>query len=104
LGAHAAACTAAAFCRNFIIKITIPRADYESISTSTAMYIKLKIFVLYAFLFVFMHHFILFLLETLTIDNFIFTFVRILISSIISTIFIILIKLLFNGDMKRNIQ
>jgi hypothetical protein len=103
LGAHAAACTAAAFCRNFIIKITIPRVEYESISTSTAIQIKLKVFVLYAFLFVFLHHFILFLLEILSLDNFIFTFARILISSIISTIFIILIKILFNKESKRNI-
>jgi rod shape-determining protein MreD len=103
LGAHAAACTAVAFCRNFIIKITIPRVEYESISTSTAMQIKLKIFVLYAFPFVFLHHFILFLLEILSLDNFIFTFVRILVSSIISTVFIILIKHLFNRKTKRNI-
>ncbi|MDR0754250.1 MAG: hypothetical protein LBF04_02565 [Prevotellaceae bacterium] len=103
LGAHAAACTAAAFCRNFIIKITIPRVEYESMSTSTAMQIKWNIFLLYAFLFVFLHHFILFLLEILSLDNFIFTFARILISSIITTVFILLIKILFNKDFKRNV-
>jgi hypothetical protein len=102
LGAHAAACTAAAFCRNFIIKITIPRVEYESIYTATAMQIKLKLFVLYAFLLVFVHHFILFLLEILSLDNFIFTFVRIFVSSIISTVFIILIKLLFSKEIKRS--
>jgi hypothetical protein len=103
LGAHAATCTATALFRNFIVKITIPRAEYESMSTSTALQIKLKPFVLYAFSLVFLHHFILFLLEILSLDNFIFTFLRILVSSIISTVFIILIKILFNREIKRNI-
>lgn len=101
LGAHAAASAAAAFCRNFIIKITIPRVEYESISTSTAMQITLKLFVLYSFLIVFIHHSILFLLEILSLDNFLFTFARILVSSIISTLFIILMKLLFSKRIKR---
>jgi rod shape-determining protein MreD len=96
IGSHAATCTAVAYCRNIIIKITIPRAEYEHISTSTAMQIKLKIFAVYAFLLVFLHHLILFLLEILSLNNFIFTLVRVLVSSIISTVFIILIKLLFS--------
>ncbi|MDR0421219.1 MAG: hypothetical protein LBH30_07225 [Prevotellaceae bacterium] len=103
LGAHAATCTATALFRNFIIKATIPRAEYESISTSTAMQIKWRTFVVYAFLLVFSHHFILFLLEILSFENVIFTLLRILISSIISTVFIILIKLLFNRTTKRSI-
>lgn len=97
LGAHAAACTLIAYCRNFVIRISIPKGEYENLSAVTAMQIKLKSFVLYAFILVFLHHTALFLLEIFSLQNFIFTLLRISVSSLLSTIFIILIKLLVAG-------
>jgi cell shape-determining protein MreD len=95
LGSHAAACTVMAYCRNIITKITMPRGDYENTSTATALHINLMQFVLYSLLLVFIHHFILFFVEIFTLKNFIFTLIQIIASTVISTIFIILIKLLF---------
>jgi rod shape-determining protein MreD len=95
IGSHAAACTFAGYCRSFIIKISISKSEYENMSTASASQIKLKQFTVYTLIFVFLHHFSLFLLEIFTLQNFGFTLIRIVVSSIISTIFIILIKLLF---------
>ena len=97
IGAHAAACTAIAYCRNFVIKISIPKSEYENMITATALQIKLKSFASYAFILVFLHHLTLFLLEIFSLQNFIFTLIRVIVSSLLSTIFIILIQLLFKG-------
>ena len=102
MGAHAAACTLTAYCRNFVIKISIPKSEYENQATATAMHIKLSSFTLYAFILVFLHHTALFLLEIFSLQNFIFTLLRVIVSSIISIIFIILIKLLFAGKKEHN--
>jgi len=97
IGAHAAACTLIAYCRNFVIRISIPKGEYENLSAVTALQIKLRSFTLYAFILVFLHHSALFLLEIFSFQNLIVTLIRIIVSSILSTIFIILIKLLFAG-------
>jgi cell shape-determining protein MreD len=102
LGSHAAACTLMAYCRNIITKVTMPRGDYENTSTATALHINLRQFILYAFLLVFLHHFILFFVEIFTLKNFIFTLIQIIASSAISTVFIILFKLLFG--YKKDVQ
>lgn len=95
LGAHAAACVLIAYCRNMVIKISIPKSEYENQSTATALHIRLNSFAWYAFILVFLHHLTLFLLEIFSLQNLIFTLIRTIVSSVISTIFIILIKLLF---------
>lgn len=96
-GAHAAACTLIAFCRNMIIKISIPKGEYEKQSAATAMQIKLKPFTMYAFIIVLLHHSVLFMIEIFSFESFLFTLIRIIASTIVSTVFIILIKLLFKS-------
>jgi hypothetical protein len=101
MGAHAAACTLMAYCRFFVIHISIPKSEYEYLSASTAMQVKLKSFALYAFLLVFLHHLTLFFFFFFSFQNFIVTLIRTVVSSIISTTFIILIKLLFTNKKER---
>ena len=96
IGSHAAACTVIAYCRNIVTKITMHSGEYENI-TSTAMQIELKRFIFYAFALVFLHHFVLFFVEIFSMQNFLFTLLRIVVSSIISTTFTVLLKLLFSN-------
>jgi len=95
LGAHAAACVAIAYFRGFFIAAILSKGAYDNIATAAAKNISLSKFISYSFTLVLLHHTILFFIETFSFSNVIFTIIRILVSSIVSTIFIILLKYIF---------
>ena len=92
LGAHAAACVAMAYSRSFFINSILSRGVYDNIATEK---ISLNKFISYSFALVLLHHTLLFFIETFSFSNVIFTIIRIVVSSIVSTTFIVLLKYIF---------
>lgn len=95
LGIHAAATTAAAFSRPTLIRFLLPKLDKNSAVTPGIGFMGIPTFSLYTFLFVFIHHFLFFFIETLRFSEFGHVLLRTIISSIFSTLFIVLFEFIF---------
>lgn len=96
LGFHAFACTLIGYLRRFVFKILKPKDDTEQQITTTTIYsMGWRSFLLYAAILVFVHHSALFLLETFKFHNILYFLLHILLSSLVSLTFIILIELAF---------
>jgi len=92
LGMHTSATTAAGFIRPYLLRIIAPREDYEQgVSPGIKSY-GLRWFIIYVSVMVFFHHFILFYVEVFRFESFFSTLLRVIISSVFSTGFIILIQ------------
>lgn len=94
LGLHAAACVALAFYRIFFHKITLEVDMQGSFNTPSLAEMGTKWFLSYVFFGTLVHHFILFIIETFTFTNFLYTLASIILSSIFTVLTILLISLL----------
>lgn len=94
VGVHAAACTGLALFRVFFHQITIEAEMKESFNTPSLGGMGFKWFLSYVFFGIFVHHFFLFLIETFTFANFLYTLASIVLSSIFTTSIILLMSLL----------
>ncbi len=99
-GMHAAACTLAGFSRNMIIKIYKGDDLPEAISPSYRTF-GYGGFLKYALTFVIIHHLTLYLLESLTIFDPLFLFIRIFASVVMTTLLICIVEA-FNIDSQKN--
>lgn len=96
LGLHAFACTTMGYLRRFVFKAVRPKDDTgQQITTTTIYTMGWRSFLLYVAILVLVHHFILFTLETFKFYNPLHSLIHILLSSIVSIMFIILIELAF---------
>ncbi len=93
LGIHSTACLLIAIIKNPISKITIPHNIIEENHELTVQKIGGKSFLLFSFILVFMHHLILFFLEHASFDFHIL--LKVLLSTIITTIIIAITQLFF---------
>ena len=93
LGIHSTACLILAIIKNPISKITIPHNIIEENHELTVQKIGGKSFLLFSFILIFMHHLILFVLEHASFDFHIF--LKVLLSTIITTIIIAITQLFF---------
>ena len=93
LGIHSTACLILAVIKNPISKITIPHNIIEENHELTVQKIGGKSFLLFSFILIFMHHLILFVLEHASFDFHIF--LKVLLSTIITTIIIAITQLFF---------
>ncbi len=90
MGMHAAACVLMAFVRPSLLLSIAPRDGYEKIHEPTIFFLGFSWFVKYALILIFVHHFFLLMLDSFRLTHFFFTFLKIIISTIVSTTFIVL--------------
>ncbi len=89
-GMHAAATVFIAFLRPFVLKSFSPHDGYESGTSPGIYYYGIEWFAKYTFVLVVAHSFFLFFIETFGFNNFFHIIIRIILSSIVTGILIIL--------------
>jgi rod shape-determining protein MreD len=91
-GMHASATLLAGFSRPLVLRLISPRDGYESGSNLSMAAYGLRWFFIYASIIVLIHHTTLFFLEVFRFTDFFRTILRILLSSIFTVSFILLIE------------
>jgi rod shape-determining protein MreD len=95
LGVHAAATVFMAYLRPGIIKLVGEKEDAEPNLEPNIRNFGFLWFITYISLMVFLHHLFLFYLEVFRLNELLDTFLRVIISSMVSIILILIIQLLF---------
>ena len=102
LGLHAAACVTMAFARPGTINFLFRNYEFGTNEEPGPFAIGFAGFIRYAIILVFIHQAVLFYLEVFSTSNFFFTLSKVLLSTLLSVI-IMLIALLFTSKRKKNI-
>jgi rod shape-determining protein MreD len=89
-GMHASATVLAGFSRPYVLRLISPRDGYEPGATPSMEVYGFRWFLLYTITIVVIHHFALFYMEVFRLTDFFRTFLRVILSSIFSAIFILL--------------
>ena len=95
LGLHAAATTLMAYLRPFVLRIVTPRGGYEHEPLPGIKNMGFRWFVTYTTILTLIHHIALFYLEVFRLNEFFFTFSRVLFSSIFTIVIILISQYLF---------
>ena len=90
IGLHAASCVLVAFVRPYIIKMISSQREFDSSTIPSIKDMGLSWFISYSLLFTFTHHFYYFFLEKFSFHGIFTTFSRILLSTLVSTIIIVM--------------
>lgn len=90
LGMHTAATVFLAFVRPWVLSMFAPRDGYEPDSFPRIHYYGLSWFAAYTAILTFLHHFVLFYIEVFHFQFFFSTLLRVLLSTILTTVTIIL--------------
>lgn len=90
LGMHAAASVFMAFLRPWILSIFAPRDGYEQDTFPRIFFYGFNWFLRYSLVMVFFHHLALFYLEVFHFQDFLSTFLRVILSTLVTTATIIL--------------
>lgn len=96
-GMHTSATLLAGFVRPYTLMLLAPRDGYEPGSGQSMMVYGFKWFLIYTSVIVFVHHFALFFLEVFRLTGFFHTFLRIILSSLFTVAFIILLEYIRKG-------
>jgi rod shape-determining protein MreD len=91
-GMHSSATLLAGFVRPYILRVISPRDGYEPGSGPSLLTYGFRWFFIYTLLMVLVHHTALFYLEVFRFADFFRTMLRVLLSSLFSIIFILLIE------------
>lgn len=91
-GMNAGATVAAGFVRPYILRIISPRDGYEAGTAPSMLIYGFRWFLIYCLLLVSLHHFVLFFLEVFRFADFFRTLLRIILSSVFTVSFILLIE------------
>ena len=91
-GMHTSATVLTGFLRPYILRIIAPRDGYEPGSDPSMLIYGFRWFFIYTFLIILIHHTTLFYLEVFRFADFFRTLLRVLLSSMFSVIFILLIE------------
>ncbi len=89
-GMHTMSCVLVAFLRPRILKVVAPRDGYESSAFPRVYYYGLRWFIIYSLIMVFVHHFMLFYLEMFRFSDFFHTFLRVILSTLFTVLFIVI--------------
>lgn len=92
-GVHAAACTAVAFFRPFIIKRTIQFDEIDSLNELTFKILKRNNYVLYALILILLHHFILFALQAFSVNLILLVLWKTILSTIFTFILLMVVQM-----------
>ncbi len=79
-----------------------PREGYESNFKPTFRQMGITWFVTYSAILVVMHHLILFYLEIFRLNDFFFTFFKVIVSSVLTLLLIMLTQAIFNAPRERS--
>jgi rod shape-determining protein MreD len=101
LGMHSAACVFIGFCRPGILKLFSPREGYEFGVQPTIQYLGVPWFVSYAAILTVLHHFVLFYIEVFRLSDFFPTFFRVICSSFVTLLLIVISQFLFYRDKQQ---
>jgi rod shape-determining protein MreD len=96
-GMHTSATVLAGFVRPYVLRIVSPRDGYESGSDPAMLTYGFRWFLTYALLIVLVHHTTLFYLEVFRLADFFRTMFRVLLSTLFSMTFILLIEFYRRG-------
>lgn len=91
-GMHTSASTVAGFIRPYMLRIIAPREDYEQGAMPGIKQYGLRWFLIYVSVIVLFHHFVLFYIEVFRFAAFFSTLLRVILSSLFSTGFILIIQ------------
>ncbi len=90
LGMHTAATVFIAFMRPWVLGIIAPRDGYEADTFPRIYYYGFRWFTIYTLILTFLHHTVLFYLEVFNFHDFLSTFLRIVISTFLTALIIVL--------------
>jgi hypothetical protein len=96
-GMHSSATVLAGFVRPYVLRVMSPRDGYETGAEPSMASYGFNWFLTYALFIVFIHHTALFFIEVLRFTDFFRTVLRIILSSIFSITFILLIEFYRKG-------
>jgi len=96
-GMHSSATVLAGFIRPYVLRIISPRDGYEPNSDPSMVTYGFTWFLTYTFLIVLVHHTALFYLEVFRFADFFRTMLRVILSTLFSVTFILLIELYRRG-------
>ena len=96
-GMHSSASVLAGFARPAVLRIVSPRDGYEPRSEPSMLNYGFRWFLTYTLLIVLVHHTALFYLEVFRFADFFRTLLRVLLSSLFTTVFIVLIEFYRKG-------
>jgi rod shape-determining protein MreD len=91
-GMHASATVLAGFVRPHVMRLISPRDGYETGSDPSMMIYGFKWYLIYTLIIVLIHHTALFYLEVFRLTDFFRTLLRVILSSLFSITFIILLE------------
>lgn len=95
VGINAAACVLLAYLRPYVLLLLTPRDDYEKNDTINLHVMGWRWFTVYAVFLVFMHHAALFFLELGSFREVGFTMAKVVLSTLLTYIVLVIIQLLF---------
>lgn len=97
-GMHSSATLLAGFVRPYVFRVISPRDGYEPGVNPSMLIYGFRWFLLYAGLIVLIHHTLLFYLEVFRFTDFFRTLLRVLLSSLFTTTFILLLEYIRKGE------
>lgn len=90
IGIHAAASVFMGYCRPYIYNLFSPRGGYESSKEPSVRDFGTSWFLSISSILIVLHHFVLFYLEIFKLSEFFHTFLRVVLSSMVSAFFVLL--------------
>lgn len=100
MGFHAAVTVFMGFIRPLFIKVFFENKDSDLDTRVTIAEMGITRFLPFAFIFVFVHHFLYFTFEIFSLKEFFFTLLRIILSTIATTLLIVVMDLMFIKSKK----
>ena len=101
-GIHAAASVFIMYIRPYVVSALAPRGGYETGMTPKLKVMGIEWFAAYSLILIFLHHFILFLIEAGGFEMFWYTMIKVVASSAFTFVVILIIQYLFYSS-KRSI-
>ncbi len=95
LGVNTAACVLLAYLRPIWLNVIVPRGGYEDVDKPLLKQLGLPWFLTFAFPLIFAHHFVLFYTEAGGFHMFFFTLVKVVSSTILTSLVIVVTQYLF---------
>jgi len=101
LGIHTAACVLMAYLRTYLIRFLTPRGGYEAGAKISLNSLGLRWFSSYCLVLIFIHHFTMFFLELGGFELFFFTLFKIITSTFLTFIVIVIVQYLSGSIYSR---
>ena len=102
MGLHTAAAVFAGFVRPGVVKLVGEKPDYDITTQPTMREMGFKWFLAYAATMTLLHHLVLNYIDVFSFREFWQTFFRVILSSVFSLIFILLLQFIFTSRKERN--